>query len=131
MTSRTGDRSGLTLIEILISVAILASASVLIMQALLRGAYMLESAKRRTTAYAFAAAKLADVELALLSGEELKTGGQFWAGREAFRWAVAMEPAPDEPDDLQLVTLTVNWRQGRHPYRETYSTIVPIPKEEP
>ena len=117
-----GPTRGLTLIEILISVIILASASVLMMQALAKGAYTLTVAKNRISAYAFAASKMADLELALEQGAELDPRGQFRIGRDAFQWRVEQAPF-DEGPNLERVTLTVEWHQGRHDYASQVNTL--------
>jgi hypothetical protein len=119
----------LTLVEVLITVAILSSALVLILGALVRGAYALEVAKHRTHAYTFSSVKMADVELSLKQGLEPKMKGEFRMGHSPFEWRLDMTPIEEEPK-LQLVTLTVGWRQGRHEYASQVSTITRVPEEE-
>jgi hypothetical protein len=118
----------LTLVEILISVAILAVGAVLIMQALARGAYALSAAHVRSQVYAFSAAKMADLELSLQQGVAPNTEGQFGVGREQIRWRVKTTLVDDEPE-LQLVTLIVSWRQGRHDYESSVATVQRVPVE--
>ena len=124
-TSTTGN-NGFTLIEILISVALLAFGVALILQGLARGAYALALATNRLRAYEFAGAKLADVEL---SGDSGKTHGRFHMGSEEFEWTVDAAPLPDE-ETLELVTLTVGWQQGRREYAESASAVRRRPPEE-
>ena len=112
MTLPTGSNRGLTLIEILVSVAILASAVVLIMQALLRGAYVLTLAEQRFHAYAFSVGKLADVEMALHTGQALTPNGRFRIAHDQFTWQLEAAPLPEDPQ-LELMTLTVGWGTGR------------------
>ena len=116
--------------EVLISVAILSVGAVLILQALARGAYTLTLAKHRATAYAFAAAKLADLELAASQGVEPQMSGEFGPARERFTWQ--LEAAPLDEPELQRVTLTVSWRQGRHRHDSSFTTVqrAPPPQEE-
>jgi len=109
------SRVGFTLVEILVSVAILAVGSVVLCQALARGAYAVALAKRHATAYLFSISKLADLELMLRQGPLEKTSGQFGAGRDAFVWKVDAEVSPELPQ-LQQLKLTVNWKQGDHIY---------------
>jgi prepilin-type N-terminal cleavage/methylation domain-containing protein len=122
MTLRIGSKRGLTLIELLISVAILAGAVVLIMQAFARGASALAFAKHRMRAFQFASAKLVEAELAAAAGKTPDLKGSFRVGRDRFEWHLAAEPAFDEPE-LELLTLTVDWRQGRTPYDLHLSTL--------
>ena len=128
MTSGTGSKRGLTLIEILISIAILASASVLIMQALVRGAYMLTLAKNRLTAYTFLSAKMADLELGFQQGIPPKPSGQFRAGRDQFQWHLDTAPAAEDAR-LELVTVTVGWHQGRRDYESHTSLLRRLPEK--
>jgi prepilin-type N-terminal cleavage/methylation domain-containing protein len=125
------DGKGLTLVEVLISVAILSVGAVLILQALARGAYALTLAKSRATAYAFAAAKLEDLELAASQGVTAAASGEFGPARERFAWRIDTAPLEDTLA-LQQLTLTVSWRQGRHEHASSVTTIqrAPPPEEE-
>jgi hypothetical protein len=117
------------LIEILISVAILASASVLILQAFARGAYALAAADRRFQAYSFTTSKMADVELALQQGLLPTPEGEFRKGREMFRWRVETAPSDEDPR-FERVTLIVEWSQGRQPYASEVTLLRRLPEEE-
>jgi hypothetical protein len=112
----------LTLIEVLISIAILAIGQVLIMQALARGAHALSVAERRSTAYAFAAAKLADINLRARQGEAIDMDGRFGSGRSAFEWRIDRFPQPDHPA-IELLTLTIDWPQGKHRVASSFSAV--------
>ena len=122
----TGSKQGLTLVEILVSVAILAAGTVLVLQALGRGAYLLTVARQRSTAYALSAAKMADLELSLRQGGEPQTKGRFGQGRDQFVWQADVSPARESPN-LALVMLTVSWRQGGRDDALQTSTLVAIP----
>ncbi len=114
---------GLTLIEILISVAILSAAVTLILQGLVRGAYVLSVTEHRLKAYVFAMSKLADLETELRQGTQpLSQDGEFREGPLRFEWRVDCAPVLEEPM-LELVTLTVSWRQGRQTYAMPVSLI--------
>ena len=115
-------RFGLTLIEVLISLAILSIGQVIVMQGLARGAHALAAARYRSTAYTFASAKLADLELSQQQGAEARLSGRFGSGQETFNWRVDAVPQEDQPG-LELVTLTVDWRQGQHAYAQRFSTM--------
>jgi prepilin-type N-terminal cleavage/methylation domain-containing protein len=121
---------GLTLIEVLVSVAILAAGAVVVMQALARGAHALATARHRATAYAFSAAKLADLQQQLDQGALEKTSGRFGTGAARFDWHVDAAPLADA-EDLELVTLTVAWRQGRHDDAQHFSLVHRLPEARP
>ncbi len=99
------------------------------MQALARGAYALVTAERRSTAYAFAAAKLADLDMSFQQRAEPNMSGRFGSGQGAFEWHVDSVPQDDQPR-LALMTLTVDWRQGKHEYALRFSTVRRVPEEE-
>jgi hypothetical protein len=117
----------LTLVEILVSVALLASASVLVMHALAQGAYVSTLAHNRLRAHAFATAKMADLDLSEAQGIAPDPEGQFRIGRQQFQWRVYAAPLQDEPA-LEEVTLTVDWRQGRHTHESRVSTLRRLPQ---
>ncbi|GEM_PF-4251924 len=119
VTRHSSLSKGLTLVEILISVALLAFALALILQGLARGAYALALATNRLRAYEFVATKLADVEL---SGDSGRTSGRFRMGADAFAWTTEVLRLPDA-ETLELVTLRVAWQQGRREYAEQASAI--------
>jgi prepilin-type N-terminal cleavage/methylation domain-containing protein len=129
MTLRTGSKFGLTLIEILVSVAILAAGAVLIMQALLRGAYALTFAEQRFHAYTFSVGKLADVETALHTGQSLTPHGRFRMGKDQFTWQLDASPLPEDPQ-LELVTLTVGWGAGRQERSTRIGLLRRVPEED-
>ncbi|MBI4343451.1 MAG: prepilin-type N-terminal cleavage/methylation domain-containing protein [Candidatus Omnitrophica bacterium] len=125
-----GSSKGLTLVEILVSVAILAGGTVLVLQALARGAQALSIARNRSVVYAFSAAKMADLELAAHEGGASQREGSFTQGRERFRWRVEHAPVEASPL-LERLSLTVAWRQGARDYAVDTSTLVPRPTAQP
>ena len=120
----------MTLIEILISVIILSTSLVFILQACARGAYVLTQSYYRLKAYAFASAKMADLELAFHQGVIPKADGEFRVGRELFRWQVATRPFSEDPQ-FELVTLSVGWHQGLNAYESRVETLRRIPLPAP
>ncbi len=131
MTLRTGSKRGLTLIEILVSVVILASAVVFIMQALARSTFTLALAKNRLAAYAFSSAKMAELETAYAQGAVPKEGaGHFRVGRDEFDWRVDASASSEDPQ-LERVTPTVEWRQGSNAYESQMSMLQRVVKGEP
>jgi hypothetical protein len=119
---------GITLVEILVSVAILAAAVVLIMQALLRGAYASTLAEQRFHAYAFSVGKLADLEMALHTGQTLAPHGRFRMGNDQFTWQLETAPLPEDAQ-LELMTLTVGWGTGRQERSTQMGLLRRVPEE--
>ena len=123
---RSTCRRGLTLVEILISVAILASASVFVLQALMRGAYAVALAGNKLRAYEFISAKMADLEISVAQGVRPRKDGEFAFGRDRFHWHVDTAVDPAAPP-AEMVTLTIGWSQGRHPYESRITTLLRLP----
>ena len=111
----------------LISLAILSVGQVIIMQALARGAAALATAKQRSTAYAFAASKLADLELSERQHAEPRLSGRFGSGRDTFGWRIDAAPEAGQPR-VELLTLTVDWQHGQHDYASQFSTLRRAPE---
>ena len=139
-------RKAITLIEILISVAMLSGAVVPIMQALVQSAYVLSTAKNRLEAYTFCRAKMVELEINFRQQISPKRAGQFQIGHDQFRWRVELAPLPetlqvkkvdptqeasqaDEEPPLTLVTLTVGWSQGHQVYESHVSMLKRIVEE--
>lgn len=149
MTSPTGSRrAGLTLVEILVSVAVLSVAAVFLLGALGRAYSATAQTQARQEAYRFALSKMGEVERALRSAEELEeeSEGSFREGIRLFRWVLSVvhEPAPDSGEDGQpkpgpgpnrlprrRVLLTVRWEEGRHVQEQRVETVLLLPEKSP
>ncbi len=107
-----GAPDGFTLVEVLISVAILALSTVVILQALARGAHATRRAQTRLSAYAFVAQKLAELELTWKQGATPATDGVFQSGQTRFTWQLGHTVLPDHAR-LECVILNVLSTQGR------------------
>lgn len=131
MTSGTG-KDGFTLVEILVSVAILSVGSVAVLQALGRSAAALAVAESRSQAHLFSMAKMAEVELAVRSGKRIEeaTAGSFREGPRQFSWSLTAHPPPEEDPQMQSVSLIVHWDLGRRRYEYAVETAFRLPKEE-
>ncbi len=117
---------GFTLVEILVSVAILSVSAVLILQACARGAQALAVARTRLRAYAFMSQKLGELELAPPGQPVKEAEGSFRIGEEAFAWRLGSGRVPEDVA-LEVVTLTVEWRRGRTPYSAETSLVRRLP----
>jgi len=104
---------GLTLIEVLVSVVLLAGGGVLVMQALAQVSHALTISQQQSQAYLFALSKMADLELAVREDGELdRVEGRFDVGRDQAAWDVSSRYVADDPQ-LLAVTLRVVWPIGR------------------
>ena len=93
----------------------------------MRGAYAVALAGNKLRAYAFASAKMADLEISLAQGAVPKKDGAFRLGRDRFSWHVNTAIDPGAPR-LELVTLTVGFFQGRHPYESQVTGLMRRPE---
>ena len=123
---------GLTLIEVLISVILLASGTVLVMQSFATGWEVVVRADDRSAAYLFAMSKLADVELANQLGHSLtdRVDGNFRAGAKPFTWHLDVTTDEKDAEAPRLVTLSVNWPRGRAKDEAQFSLLLPGPVQE-
>ena len=124
-----GRLRGLTLVEILLSIVILSSAVTVIMQAMARSVSALHLAQNMITAYAFANAKLADVELELAQRQDPSGSGSFREGRDLFQWSVDVVPWVDSPG-VDHVSLAVTWTQSGHAYVREVAMLHRVPSIE-
>ncbi len=119
---------GLTLIEVLISVALLSVGIVIILQTFVRSAQTLAYVRDDATAYAFAVVKLADLEIAWQRGETFKTRGEFTADGQRYRWFLTS--APLDVPELEHVTLNVTWRHGPQQHVSQMDLVRRLPPQE-
>lgn len=122
-----GLRRGLTLIEVLISVILLAGGAVLVMQSFATGWEAIVRADERANAYLFALSKLADLELANQQGRDLaeRTEGSFRAGAKPFSWHLDVRAGEKSANSAQLVTLSVSWPRGKTQDGAEFSMLLP------
>jgi len=118
----------LTLIEVLISVVLLAGGVVLVMQSFATASEAMARADDRSAAYLFAMSKLADLELAHQEGRDLtaRSSGSFRVGRRPFSWRVELAPSAERVGG-KLVTLSVTWPRGRSTDEAEYTMLLTPP----
>lgn len=116
---------GLTLIEVLLSVIVLATGVVLILQAFATSSRVLLRARNRLDAYTFASAKMGDLESAFQQRKTPKLHGVFHNGTRKFTWHVTTTPTESDPA-LHEVALTVGWKQGLHDFTTGVTTLAHI-----
>ena len=118
---------GLTLIEVLISVILLAGGAVLVMQSFATGWEAIVRADERASAYLFALSKLADLELAQGQGRNLaeRTDGSFRVGAKPYTWHLNLQADEEKARAPQLVTLSIYWPRGRDKDEAQFSMVLP------
>ena len=123
-------RGGLTLVEVLVSVVIIAIGTVVVMQALARVAQAQVVADDRVQASLVASAKMVEAELATVDGTPLSEhdGGHLRVNEQPFDWTLSAAASAEDPQ-VQAITLAVSWSRGQKTYRQEVSTLVRLPKE--
>ncbi len=121
------QKSGFTLIEVMLAVSVLALGTLIIQQGLLRSANVLGHASNVLTVQSRADQKIWDVKETFLYAAAPSAEGQNGSftgqGRE-FHWVVKAELLEPE-QEFYLLRLTVNWLEGNKPMefkREIYAT---------
>ncbi len=131
MTSRSGSsrqRTGLTLIEVLVSVVILSTGSVLILQALAKVAEAQARLDDQANLYLFAISKMAEAELAVETGAlpRDQESGSFRVESQTFDWALSVSPAVDDPQ-VYTIGLDVEVRNPSRPLSQRVETVLRVP----
>ncbi len=129
MTSATGRSKAFTLIEIMISIAILSLGLILVLQGLAKCVNILRISQSNLAATLLAEDKMAEVEIAVkqngLKAFLNDTSGVEQAGNIELDWQVRLSQ-DEEYEDLNKVTATVNWRDGRNRGSSIFSTYLTI-----
>lgn len=123
-----GTRSrGLSLIEVLVSVALLCAGAVFLSQSLANIAHANAVAEHQANAYAVAVSKMAELELAVREGQDLEDArhGTVVQGLQQIAWHISVEPLPDDPT-RRNVALTVSWRDGGRAYERRVDTVMKV-----
>jgi len=118
----------LTLVEVLVSLAILGLAAVTVLQALARIAYAQALTSYQAHAYLFAVSKLGGVETAFREGQDIKEheAGSFHVGPHMFQWELTATPVEQAPE-VRAVHLTVRWRASQQDHSRNFETQLRLP----
>lgn len=131
MISATGRNKGFTLIEIMVSIAILSVGLILILQGLTHCLSILRISQDNLETSLLAEDKMAELELAIKQdpGSFLKyTSGTSQSGNIEFKWRIRLTP-DSEYEDLHKALTTVNWQEGVRSGSSIYSTYFIIPHD--
>jgi prepilin-type N-terminal cleavage/methylation domain-containing protein len=117
-------RAGFTLVEVLVTMMLLAIVMPVIMKGISLGVMAASDAKRRTEAAGLAQAKLSE----LVASQEWASGnlsGDFSPNWPAYKWQAAVQAWPDDTSGtgIQELDLTVTWMSRGKPSSLMLSTL--------
>jgi len=115
MISATGQNKGFTLIEIMISIAILSLGLILILQGLTQCLNILRISQNNLETSLLAEDKMAEMEIAVNQDTDnfsKDISGESKSGNIEFKWQIRLNP-DTEYENLYEVLATVNWVEGR------------------
>jgi len=120
----------LTLIEVLLSVVILAVGAVVIMQALVKISYAHTIVEDQTRASLLAMSKMAELELAVREGVFPEKGerGRERMGTQTMLWEATSQAREEDPT-LAAVHVTISWRRGSAVGERQLDTLLRPPQD--
>jgi len=128
---RPSTQKGFTLIEIMISIAILSVGLILILQGLTHCLSILNISRNNLETSLLAENKMAELEIAIKQDPAALsryTSGQLQTGNIEFRWQINLTP-DSEYEDLRQAQTTVYWKEGIRKGLSTFNTYLVIPHD--
>jgi prepilin-type N-terminal cleavage/methylation domain-containing protein len=129
MISATGRNKGFTLIEIMISIAILSLGLILILQGLTQCLNILRISRNNLETSLLIEDKMAEMEIAVNQDTDnfsRDISGDSQSGNIEFKWQIRLNP-DTEYENLYEVLATVNWAEGRRRGSSILNTYLMIP----
>lgn len=124
----TGNKRGFTLVEIMISIAILSIGLILVLQGFSYALNILRISQDNLETSLLAQEKMAELEInsKQSKGMFLKDiSGDSQSDNIEFRWQIRLTP-DTEYEDLYAVMTTVNWKEGRRSGASIFNTYMTI-----
>ena len=129
MISVTGRSRGFTLIEIMISIAILSVGLILVIQGLTQCLSILRISQDNLETSLLAEEKIAELEIAAKQEKGTffkETSGETQSGNIEFKWQIRLTP-DQEYEDLNEALTTVSWKEGTRKGASVFDTYLIIP----
>ncbi|MDD5505344.1 MAG: prepilin-type N-terminal cleavage/methylation domain-containing protein [Candidatus Omnitrophica bacterium] len=132
MISATGQKKksrGFTLIEIMISIAILSLGLIFVLQGLTHCLSILRISQNNLEASLLAEDKMAELEIAIKQEPDKlskDTSGESRSGNIEFKWEIRLSP-DQEYEELNEVKAAVYWREGRRTGSSVFNTYLMVP----
>lgn len=112
------SKTGFTLLEVMVALAIIAGALVVILHCHLLGVNLANRVKGTSLASLLAQEKMEEIEMEeiLEEGDKVRDEGGLFEEYPGFRWQVVVNQAElfeEEIEELKKVAVTVSWFDGR------------------
>ena len=131
MILATGKNRGFTLIEIMISIAILSVGLIFVLQGLTQCLNILGISRDNLEASLLAEEKMTEVEIAAKQDKgtfSKDASGEAQSGNIEFKWQIQLTP-DGEYEDLNEALDTVYWTEGRRSGASVFRTYLTIPHD--
>lgn len=132
MMSATGKNSGFTLVEIMVSVAILSLGLIVILQGFAGSLNILRVCRNNLEASLFAEEKMTELEINIKQSKNAfikDLSGATQVGNLELQWQIVM--APDlEYKDLNKILATISWKEGKRKGVNSLNTFLIKPHAE-
>jgi prepilin-type N-terminal cleavage/methylation domain-containing protein len=127
----TGNKRGFTLIEIMISVAILSVGLILVLQGFSHAFNILRISRDNLETSLFAQEKMAEMEINAKQEKDAfldDVSGVSRSNNIEFNWQIRLTPDKEYEDLYEAVT-TVSWKEGIRHGSGIFSTCLTIPHD--
>ena len=132
MMSATGKNSGFTLVEIMVSVAILSLGLIVILQGFAGSLNILRVCRNNLEASLFAEEKMAELEINIKQSKNAfinDLSGATQVGNLGLQWQIVASPDL-EYKDLNKILATISWKEGKRKGINSLNTFLIIPHAE-
>ena len=122
-------RTGFTLVEIMVSIAILSLGLIVILQGFTNALNILRVAENNLATSLLSEEKMVEIEINVKPGEQVPEkylNGSLQSGNIEFQWQTIMAVEGDY-EDLYKALTKVTWREGRRSGVSSLSTYLVIP----
>lgn len=132
MMSATGKNKGFTLIEIMVSVAILSLGLIVILQGFAGSLNILRVCRNNLEASLFAEEKMAELEINTKQSKNAfikDLSGATQSGNLGLQWQIVVSPDL-EYKGLNKILATISWKEGKRTGVNSLNTFLIIPHAE-
>jgi prepilin-type N-terminal cleavage/methylation domain-containing protein len=126
-----GNKRGFTLIEIMMSVAILSVGLIMVLQGFSYAFNILRISRDNLETSLLAQEKMAEMEIKVKQKKDeffKDANGELQSNNIEFKWQIRLTPDREYEDLYEAIT-TVSWKEGRRDGASIFSTYLTIPHD--